>query len=343
MKRLFYSLCILLAIGACSSDNDEKKVLAEKVELNYSEKDISVGDEAIKLIPTILPKDANIEGIWSSSNASIAKVDQKGYVKPISEGEATILFTMKNNLQTYCKIKVHKKSALPTEIKLSETRVRIIKGETFQLDAILSPKDVTIKDVIWESYNEDIVSVSDDGELKALNYGHGIVIAETANRYRAKCFVSVVRPDFKIPENLYGTWTGIRMELISQSDGKVYDEKAVGGLLSDGTDVEAWLESVRTSYEYILKEDGELRMYMALKGGEFGFIKGTIGDSGYSNVYSAKFTTDKIYTGKDENEEGMGGIDSFGDQSIHFDGKLVSIQIPFGSSFDLKVYYKITK
>lgn len=343
MKRLFYSLFILLAIGGCSSENDEKTVLAEKVELNYSEKDISLGDEAVKLIPTILPKEAELEGIWSSSNASIAKVDQKGYVNPISVGEATILFTMKNNLQSFCTIKVHNKSAYPTDIKLSETRVKIVKGETFQLNAILAPENVNIKDVIWESYNEDIVSVSDDGELKALNYGHGIIIAETTNRYRAKCFVSVVRPDFKIPENLYGTWTGIRMELVSQSDGKILDEEAVADLLTDGTDVEAWIESVRTAYEYILNENGELRMYMSLKGGEFGFLKGTIGDSGYSNVYSAKFTTDKIYTGKDEKEETMGGVDSFGDQSILFDGKLVSIQIPFGSGYDLKVYYKITK
>ena len=45
----------------------------------------------------------------------------------------------------------------------------MLKGETFKLDVILRPENVTFNDVIWESTNPDNVAVDQDGNVTALS------------------------------------------------------------------------------------------------------------------------------------------------------------------------------
>ncbi|MGB5989438.1 MAG: Ig-like domain-containing protein [Marinifilaceae bacterium] len=346
MKRMIaLGLGILLVMSACEKDDETSKVLqnATKVELSITNKEIKVDDKPFTLKVSTTPVNLEKNGVWSSSNSSVASVDENGLVTPLGKGSANITCSFSEKIFATCDVKVIENIVEATGVSLTLNKISVVNGETYQLEANIDSDKVTEKTLIWESYNEDVAMVDDDGEITAVGLGTAVIVVETSNRYRAKCRVTVVKPGFVLDTKMIGTWTGIRMELISQSDGKIYDEAAIGGLLKAGSDIEAFCEDVRTSYSYDLLADGSLKMFMSLKGGTKGYLKGVISDGGSENTFTADFVVDRIQVVGEAEDEEMSGVESLAKQTIVYKNKLVEIQVPFGSGYDLKVYYKVTK
>ena len=83
-----------------------KEVLVEKVELNKDKLTIKP-EKTETLKATITPADAtNTKLTWSSSDESIVKVDDKGNITAIKNGEATITVATANGKKAECKVKV---------------------------------------------------------------------------------------------------------------------------------------------------------------------------------------------------------------------------------------------
>lgn len=346
MKRIIaFGLGVLLVMSACEKDDETSKVLqnATKVELSITSKEIKVDDKPFALKVSTTPVNLGDMGVWSSSNSSVASVDEKGLVTPLGKGSVNITCTFSEKIFASCEVKVTENIVEAIGVSFSENKISIVNGETYQLEANIDSDKVTDKTLIWESYNEDVAMVDDDGEITAIGLGTAVIVVETSNRYRAKCRVTVVKPGFAINTKMIGTWTGIKMELVSQSDGKIYDESAIGGLLKAGSNVEDFCEDVRTSYFYELMADGSIKMFMSLKGGIKGYLKGNISDGGSENTFTADFVTNRIQVVGEKEDEEMSGIEDLAKQTIVYKDKLVEIQVPFGSGFDLKVYYKVTK
>lgn len=335
MKKLIIcGLSLILAMGSCLKENTKNESTLTAVQFSKDSKEIKLGGEPVSLKGLITPISALNDGVWSCSDANIANVDQNGLVKSVNEGSTTVNFTVSAQVYATCEIIVSSDVVEATGITMVDKKVTLVVDDTYQLEAIINPEEVTDKTLIWESDNEDVVMVDDEGVITGISYGSAVVTVETSNRWRAKCRVTVERPAFSIPAKMVGTWTGIKMELISQSDGKVYDEEAIGGLLTEGTDVEAWLESVRTSYSYDLTAENVVTMNIPLKGDKVGHIIGSLSGTDSEGVYEGTF---------DVKSADIGGTEEYEKQTIVFDGKLVIIQIPFGSGFDFKVYYKVTE
>jgi hypothetical protein len=332
-------------MSACEKDDETSKILqnATKVELSITSKEIKVDDKPFTLKVTTTPINLQEMGVWSSSNSSVASVDEKGLVTPLGKGSVNITCTFSEKIFATCEVKVSENIVESVGVSLVVNKISIANGETYQLKANIDSDKVTDKTLIWESYNEDVAMVDDDGEIIAVGLGTAVIVVETSNRFRAKCRVTVVHPDFAINQKMVGTWTGIRMELISQSDGKIYDEAAIGGLLKSGSDVESFCESVRTTYFYELAADGSLKMFMSLKGNTTGYLKGKMSDGGSENTFTADFVTSRIQVVGEDEDEDMSGVEELAKQTIIYKDKLVVIQVPFGSGFDFKVYYKVTK
>ena len=85
----------------------------DAVRLNHSETTINVGDSII-LIATITPIESqNKELVWTSSDTSIATVNQFGEVEGVKAGVATITATLDGGAQASCVVTVRQNSATP--------------------------------------------------------------------------------------------------------------------------------------------------------------------------------------------------------------------------------------
>lgn len=84
-------------------------VKVDAIELSESEKTVFVGD-TFTITATVKPDNAwNRTVTWSSSDPSIATVDENGTVTAIAEGEAIITAESADGVKAECKVTVEKK------------------------------------------------------------------------------------------------------------------------------------------------------------------------------------------------------------------------------------------
>lgn len=78
-----------------------------------------------------------------------------------------------------------------TGVSLSESSVRVEKGQTASIQASVQPSDATKKGIIWTSSNENVAAVA-GGTVTAINPGTATITAETKDGgFKASCEVEV--------------------------------------------------------------------------------------------------------------------------------------------------------
>jgi len=151
-----------------------------------------VEGETFNLVATILPKDAEYDGvIWASSNASVASVNS-GTVTAIKGGTATITASAGGKSAT-CTVKVSAKIIAVTSVSLDKTSLSMQVGETETITATVKPDDATDKTVTWLSSDESVVKV-DNGKVTALKVGQARITAAVGN-ITVSCDVVVYQSD----------------------------------------------------------------------------------------------------------------------------------------------------
>ena len=139
---------------------------------------------------TVAPDNATIKTVtWSSSDASIASVDQNGKVTAIKVGTATITAKAGEKTAT-CDVTVNKKVISVESIFLDKESLTLIVGNTATLTATVLPDDATDKTVTWKSSNTGAATV-ENGVIKGVGTGTATITA-TAGDVSATCTVSVV-------------------------------------------------------------------------------------------------------------------------------------------------------
>ena len=188
MKRLFLS-SILLALIFCLYSCEEPVVTVSSITLNSTALDMTEGD-SYRLTATVLPDNATDKTvIWSSSNASIASVED-GVVTAVKEGAATITVASKDGgARAACEVMVAAKVIDVESISLSQKEATITVGESLTLKATVLPDKATDKTVTWTSNNTSVATVS-DGVVKAVGAGSASITA-TAGGKNATCTITV--------------------------------------------------------------------------------------------------------------------------------------------------------
>ena len=164
----------------------------ESISLNMTSKVIYAG-ETINLVAVVNPSDAYNKSIkWSSSNESVASVDDKGVVFAHKGGTATIFAktTDGTNLTAQCLFTVNQHVSY---VSLNYSSINLCLQDTKQLEPIITPTEATDKSVSWSSSDYSIVSVNLNGVVKAISEGVA-TITVTANDggYKATCRVEVI-------------------------------------------------------------------------------------------------------------------------------------------------------
>ncbi|MBR8769903.1 Ig-like domain-containing protein [Porphyromonas levii] len=181
MKK-YFSLIIAFFIFvfssvSCSNKSGEIQEL-RATKLTFKETNISlkVGDK-IKLEVVEYPEKGTYDLIeWQSSNYSVVRIDEKGYIEAISRGESTV--TLVTNLGTIeCNVRVE---YIPlASFSLVNDNVIIKEDETFQLEVVIEPKEILqySPTVTFRSNKPEVVEVDENGLLKANQEGTAVVTA----------------------------------------------------------------------------------------------------------------------------------------------------------------------
>ena len=145
------------------------------------------------LTATVSPDNADDKTItWSSSNESVATVDETGKVTAISKGIATIKAEAINGGGTTatCSVKVIR---LVSSIMLDKPSIVIYNGKSETITASVSPSTASNKGVTWTSSNTSVATVSTNGEVTGVARGTAKIIAtaEDGSGVSASCSVEV--------------------------------------------------------------------------------------------------------------------------------------------------------
>lgn len=139
----------------------------------------------------ITPSGINRERLtWSSSDNTIATIDENGVVKGEKVGTVTITATGDGQEGT-CTVTVEK---IPVEkVILSEKEITFYSiGESKQLEVTWEPENASEPKATWKSSNTSLATVDDGGTVTAKGYGTA-TITVTVDGKSETCEVSTVR------------------------------------------------------------------------------------------------------------------------------------------------------
>ena len=174
--------------------------------ISFYQKNISIAvGYTHTLSYSITPKNASVSDLsFTSSDSSVAIVDQQGVVKGLKEGNAIITVSSLNGIiKDTAYVTVYKKGATtivdgdpiktnnyPKTIKLDNTELNLKLGTTSQVIATVSPSDAN-QSISWFSSNSRIATVDSNGLIRAVGIGTTTIIARTVNDLTASVKVTV--------------------------------------------------------------------------------------------------------------------------------------------------------
>lgn len=152
----------------------------------------------VNLNVTVEPENAFYRKVlWSSSDETVATVDENGHVCAVAPGSATITALSeeepakgKKTKSVSCKVTV---GQAVEKISFTESTSLMAAGSTFNLKADVQPENATLKNVEWESSNPEILSISAKGVMSGKSCGTVKVIcrATDGSGVETQCNVQV--------------------------------------------------------------------------------------------------------------------------------------------------------
>jgi len=142
-----------------------------------------------RLFTSFTPVNATNRNVtWTSTNSTIASVDNTGLVTGKSTGTATIKVTSIDGGHTAsCVCTVTASAVKATGVSLNTTALIITSGYTEQLSAVIKPLDASGKSIAtnqgitWKSSDINVASVDSSGQVIGINSGSTTITATTSD------------------------------------------------------------------------------------------------------------------------------------------------------------------
>ncbi|MCQ2484561.1 MAG: Ig-like domain-containing protein, partial [Clostridia bacterium] len=165
-------------------------VKVTSVDLDQKNITVNVGN-TITINADVTPDAASDKTVkWTSSDNTIATVDDNGTVRGVKTGTATI--TAKTNdggFEACCTVNVIN---AVNGITISDRNITLYANKTKQLKAAVTPADADNQSIVWESNDDDVATVSSTGLVTAKMPGTAIITVKSVDGgYTATCTVTV--------------------------------------------------------------------------------------------------------------------------------------------------------
>ncbi len=156
-----------------------EKIDVENLELSEYDIELATGD-SFKLNASIYPSNASIKDvIWSSSDETVATIDEEGNIKGRKNGVAYVkAVTVDGGYEAICTVNV---VTHITDMKITVGNVKMFYKETYQLKTVIMPFDVSNKDIIWSTSDPEVATVDENGLVTATGKGTATITAETVD------------------------------------------------------------------------------------------------------------------------------------------------------------------
>lgn len=151
---------------------------------------MKVGEEH-RLTAAVTPEIALNKNVsWTTSNETVARVDENGKVTAAGSGKAVITVTTEDGgFTAACTVTV---TQPVSGITLDRSRVILEEGESLKLTATILPSDATNQNITWYSDDYGVAEVYTDGTLHTYCAGTTTVKAVTKEgNFSASCVVTV--------------------------------------------------------------------------------------------------------------------------------------------------------
>ena len=134
------------------------------------------GEKELSLVYSSVVDPEKADVLWTSSDESVAVV-KNGKVEAVGTGKTTITATV-DGYTVPCEVTVSNDIAV-TDITMSEAADKLLTGGTKQLTANILPVNATNKNITWNSSDESVATVNDNGEVKGIAVGTAEITAIT--------------------------------------------------------------------------------------------------------------------------------------------------------------------
>lgn len=172
--------------ATCRVEVRSPYVAVENLSFDKAEIELGIGDE-YELRVIVFPENATDKDVTlSSSDPSVASVDQSGKVTGIKTGVASIIATSANGIiKETCKVYV-------VSITLDRSTLLTHVGGSKSLKASVLPSPVKVKGVIWGSSDPSVATVDQNGKVTGIREGTATISATTQNgSWTASCLLTV--------------------------------------------------------------------------------------------------------------------------------------------------------
>lgn len=175
---LLTALVLALSIISCNTN----VIPVTSVSLSTNTASLVAGNTE-QLTVTVEPENATVKNVtWQSEDNTIAFVDSQGTILGIQTGNTVItVTTVEGGLTDTCEVTVTSDAIPVTGVSLNKDSTEMTAGSTEQLTAAIEPADATESDVIWESGDESVVTVSVNGLVTAVGEGTADITATTVD------------------------------------------------------------------------------------------------------------------------------------------------------------------
>lgn len=171
------------------------------VQINKDKVEV-VKNQTVILSAIINPSDTTEDTTvtWESDDPSIATVDENGVVTGKSEGVVVIRGTLQNGMEISSEVTV---TIIPVDsISFEDKEITILKGKETLLNVLINPSNATeIENIYWESSDDTIITVDENGRIRGLKAGTATITARMGN---LSCSIDVTIEEVHLTDIIIG-------------------------------------------------------------------------------------------------------------------------------------------
>ena len=193
LKGVYALFMAALVLAGCQKPVEEEPVTIRLNKTLISS--LPVGSTQT-LTATIAPEGAKVTVVWSSEDDAVAVVNENGEVTGVAPGTTVISARAEESVAT-CKVTVTE--VKPTAIKLSAASLKLAVEEQQVLEVVLTPSNAVADDLTWETTDEKVAVVDQNGTVTAVAVGKATITVKcNGGNLAATCQVEVVSKEEEV-------------------------------------------------------------------------------------------------------------------------------------------------